>query len=177
MNKYCFLCGRNWSFNYFDGLHVSGDLGASLSSRRPGFNPRLVHVRFVGDEVTLGQVFLPVLRFSPVIIIPSILHTNFRLLLLLQGRRGKAWKASKKQRSFVNRGPLDGKVLPLFFSRFRQRAKHGALKKWNNGCPDSQEMERRVCVISFVFLSYRHRFLHFPLSLRQSSGNFQVTSS
>jgi len=64
--------------------------------------------------VTLGQVFLPVLRVSPVIIIPAMLQTHFYLLLLLQGQRGKAWQTSKKQRSFVNRGPLDRKVLSLF---------------------------------------------------------------
>jgi hypothetical protein len=37
-------------------------LVAGLSPRRPG----LIHVRFVVDKVALGQVFLRVLRFSPV---------------------------------------------------------------------------------------------------------------
>jgi hypothetical protein len=37
--------------------------GAGLSPRRPVFDTRSVHVRFVVDEVALGQIFLPVLRF------------------------------------------------------------------------------------------------------------------
>jgi len=45
-------------------------LVAGLSPRRPGFAPGSVHVGFVVDKVALGQVFLRVLRFSPVSIIP-----------------------------------------------------------------------------------------------------------
>jgi branched-subunit amino acid transport protein len=41
-------------------------LVAGLSPRRPGFAARSVHVGFVVDKVALGQVFLRVLRFSPV---------------------------------------------------------------------------------------------------------------
>jgi hypothetical protein len=33
-----------------------------------------VHIGFVVDEVALGQVFLQVLRLSPVIFIPPVLH-------------------------------------------------------------------------------------------------------
>jgi hypothetical protein len=43
---------------------------ADLSPRRPGFMPMSVHVRFVMDKVSLGQVFLLVLRCFPVTIIP-----------------------------------------------------------------------------------------------------------
>jgi hypothetical protein len=39
-----------------------------LSTRRPGFELGSVRVGFVVDKVTLGQVFLQVVRFSPVII-------------------------------------------------------------------------------------------------------------
>jgi hypothetical protein len=49
-------------------------LAAGLPPRRPGFDPGLVHVRFVVDKVALGQVFLRVLRFSPVNFIPPMLH-------------------------------------------------------------------------------------------------------
>jgi hypothetical protein len=41
-------------------------LVACLPPRRPGFDPGSVHVGFVVDKVALGQVFLRVLRFSPV---------------------------------------------------------------------------------------------------------------
>jgi hypothetical protein len=40
------------------------------SPRGPGFAPGSIHVRFMVDKVALGQVFLWVLRFSPVDIIP-----------------------------------------------------------------------------------------------------------
>jgi hypothetical protein len=41
-------------------------LVAGLSPRRPVFAPGSIHVEFVVDKVALGQVFLRVLRFSPV---------------------------------------------------------------------------------------------------------------
>ena len=49
-------------------------LVACLPQRRPGFDPGSVHVGFVVDKVALGQVFPRVLRFSPVIFIPPVLH-------------------------------------------------------------------------------------------------------
>jgi hypothetical protein len=48
-------------------------LVAGLSPRRSGFAPGSINVGFVVDKVALGQVFLRVLRFSPVNIIPSSL--------------------------------------------------------------------------------------------------------
>jgi hypothetical protein len=45
-------------------------LVSGLSPQRPMFVPRSLHVRFVVDRVALGQVFLQVFWFSPVIIIP-----------------------------------------------------------------------------------------------------------
>jgi hypothetical protein len=39
-------------------------LAAGLPPRRPGFDPRSVHVGFVADKVALGQVFSRILRFS-----------------------------------------------------------------------------------------------------------------
>jgi hypothetical protein len=46
---------------------------AGLSPRRSRFAPGSIHVRFVVDKVALGQVFLGVLRFYPVSIIPPSL--------------------------------------------------------------------------------------------------------
>jgi hypothetical protein len=45
-------------------------LVASLSPQRPRFIPGSVNVGFVVDKVALGEVFLRVLRFFPVHIIP-----------------------------------------------------------------------------------------------------------
>jgi hypothetical protein len=45
-------------------------LVASLSPRRPGIAHRSVHVGCMVDRVALGQVFLQVLRFFPVSIVP-----------------------------------------------------------------------------------------------------------
>jgi hypothetical protein len=53
-------------------------LVASLAPRRPGFDLKSVHVRLV-DKVALGHVFLGLLRFSLVSIIPSMLHTHLHL--------------------------------------------------------------------------------------------------
>jgi hypothetical protein len=52
------------------------ELAVSILSKRPLFGPRSVHGSFVVDRVTPGQVFLPVLQFSPVSIIPPTLHTH-----------------------------------------------------------------------------------------------------
>ena len=54
-------------------------LHGGLSRRKTVFDPEQVHVRPVVDEVELGQVFLPGLRFSPVNIIPTMLHSNINL--------------------------------------------------------------------------------------------------
>jgi hypothetical protein len=73
-------------------------LVAGLSPRKPGLDPGLVHVRFVVDKVTLGHVFLRLLRFSPVSIIPPLLRTLFIYTLLLsEGQTGEAWERSEKQ--------------------------------------------------------------------------------
>jgi hypothetical protein len=55
-----------------------------LSAQWPGFDLKAVHVRFVVDKVALGQVFLPVLRFSLVIIIPHC----FVFIFFLSGQMG-----------------------------------------------------------------------------------------
>jgi hypothetical protein len=89
-------------------------LVAGISSRRPDFDPRSVHVRFVVDKVALGQVFFRVLRFFPCVSFHQCSILTIYTLLLL-GQTGEAWKASKKQCSFGNRGPLDRKEVSLLF--------------------------------------------------------------
>jgi hypothetical protein len=52
---------------------------AVLSPRKSVLEPMSDHVRFVVNKVTLGQVFLWGLRFSPVTTIPPMLRTHLRL--------------------------------------------------------------------------------------------------
>jgi hypothetical protein len=52
-----------------------------FSQRRLGFSPRVVCMGFVGDKTVLGQIFLRVLRFSPVNIIPPLLHIHSCIIL------------------------------------------------------------------------------------------------
>jgi hypothetical protein len=49
---------------------------ARISPRRPGFAPRAVHMGFVVDKAALRQVFLRVLRFSPVNTIPPLIDIH-----------------------------------------------------------------------------------------------------
>jgi hypothetical protein len=56
------------------------------SPRRPDFDPRPVHMRLVVDNVALERYFLQVFRFSPVSIIPPMLHTNLHLHVAPIGR-------------------------------------------------------------------------------------------
>jgi hypothetical protein len=63
-----------------------------------GFDPRPVHVRSVVDKVTLGQVFLQVLRFHPVSIIQPMLHTHLHLYVA-HTRRDKSAKPGNLPKS------------------------------------------------------------------------------
>jgi branched-subunit amino acid transport protein len=59
---------------------------AQAVRRRPltveaGFVPGSIHVEFLVDKVALGQVFLRVLRFSPV----NIIHSTIALQLVSSG--------------------------------------------------------------------------------------------
>ena len=61
-----------------------------LSPRRSGFDPGSVHVRLVVEDVALEQNFLRVLRFSPVSIIPNMVHTHLCLQQILpEGQTGR----------------------------------------------------------------------------------------
>jgi hypothetical protein len=56
-----------------------GHIAAGLSPWRAKFNLIPVHVGFVMDKVVLEQIFLWVLWYNPVIVIPSVLciHVSF----------------------------------------------------------------------------------------------------
>ena len=51
-------------------------MDGSLSSGRPGFQPKSDNARFLVDKVALERVSLPVFQFSPVNIIPPMLNTH-----------------------------------------------------------------------------------------------------
>jgi len=84
--------------NYFGFQTVRwvGQLIAGLSQRGFGLDPKSVDVGCVADKVAMGQVFLPVLCFFLVIIIPlcfflviiipSMLHTHLYLNNILIGK-------------------------------------------------------------------------------------------
>lgn len=50
-----------------------------LSPERVGFDPELVFLTFVVDEVALERVFLRVLQFSPISVIRRMLRTRLHL--------------------------------------------------------------------------------------------------
>jgi hypothetical protein len=53
-----------------------GSYDTSISPQRPGFNPKLVCVGFLVEKVALGQVFILVLLFFSVSIIPAVLYPH-----------------------------------------------------------------------------------------------------
>jgi len=62
-----------------------------------------VSLTFVVDRVALGQVFMPVLRFSPVSIVPPMLHTQLHpACCSYQHKQTKPGNLSKQQCSFGN---------------------------------------------------------------------------
>ena len=63
---------------------------AGLWPRRPGFDLRSVHVRFMVGEVVLAQVILRVFRLCPVRIMTSTFRTHASLYIVLIGRTSGA---------------------------------------------------------------------------------------
>jgi len=55
-------------------------LGTHLSLQRYGYDSRPVHMGFVVELVENGEVFLQILWFSPVSIIPPLLNTHISLI-------------------------------------------------------------------------------------------------
>ena len=90
--NFCVLFGL---LSFFNGCAVGRAVFAGLSARAPEFDPRLANVVFVVDRVALGQIFLPVLRFSPVTIIAAFLHTHLYLdVAFIRRTNGEAWEPS-----------------------------------------------------------------------------------
>jgi hypothetical protein len=74
---------KNMVFSYktfFEAVPYLRRLFAVFSLRRPGFAPRPVYFGFMLDKMTLRQVFLRILRFFPVRIIPPLFHIHSYIL-------------------------------------------------------------------------------------------------
>ena len=52
------------------------------------------HVKFVMGEVSVRHVFLQVLLFSPISVMPPAPHTHFHLAVVLTRTGGEAWEPS-----------------------------------------------------------------------------------
>ena len=63
-------------------LHGSGSYLPTSRPKGSGFNPVPTHVRFVVDEMALGQGFLQELRVFLVGTIPKMLQTHLLLILI-----------------------------------------------------------------------------------------------
>jgi hypothetical protein len=91
-------------------------LVAGLSSPRPGFYSRPDLARFLVNKVALGEVFLRVLRISPVSITPPMLLSHLHLNTYEKDKRttpGKLQGCSLKDRE-----ALGGKIRPHCFTVF-----------------------------------------------------------
>ena len=72
-------------------------------------------------KVALGQVFVEVLLFSPVSIMPPMLHTDPHLHIVLTSRtNGRSLETSPKTTLFGNRGAPDRKGISSFFPGFKK---------------------------------------------------------
>ena len=70
---------------------------SGFGPRRTGFNVKSVNVRFMTDEVTTRQVLLRMLHFSPVSIIPPLLHSHLHLhVALTKGSKERSLGTSRK---------------------------------------------------------------------------------
>jgi hypothetical protein len=74
-NRYFYLFAAKWQ-HIVTAVPRLRRLVAQFSYRRPWFNPRKVHVKFSVHTVTQTRPFLHEIQFSPVSIIPPLLHTN-----------------------------------------------------------------------------------------------------
>jgi len=91
--------------------------------RRSGFDPGLVDVCLVLDKVALRHVFQPLLRFSPVSIIPPMLYIHLHLHNTVSERQaGDAWEPSKSFLCLWGGGAIRRALGREVLSHFRGRA-------------------------------------------------------
>ena len=109
-----------WSFTWTNCVQAMpwfGKLLDGFSPRRHGSSIPNEPMRFSVDKVTLGQVFLWVLQFSPLYIIPTLLSTH----LYLHGSRTRRTNGlnpanfpKKKKSALSEIGSIDYKIMSLF---------------------------------------------------------------
>jgi len=68
-----------WATRFERVVERLKQLFAGISRRGPDFDPTSVHVRFLVNNMALGQVFLRIIRVSHVDIIPRMLHAHLNL--------------------------------------------------------------------------------------------------
>jgi hypothetical protein len=88
--------GEQWTEKYFSRKNSACH---ALSSQRPGFDPDPVHVRFVVDNSTPGQVLLRALLFTTGGAIPSMVHTRVSLNVTLLRMANRRSVGNYKQRN------------------------------------------------------------------------------
>ena len=76
-------------------------------------------VIYGGKSNNRREIFFGVLRFYPVSIIPSFLHTRHRLFHFQEGRKDEAWKPSKKRRYFGRRRASSRSILLRIVARLQ----------------------------------------------------------
>jgi len=74
------------------------------------FDPRPMHVGFLLDKVALGQVFLPVHGFSPVIVVPSVLRGHLYVITLIGRTSGR------RLGTLGEKGLFSGRILLIYFT-------------------------------------------------------------
>jgi len=111
----CLLRGTDWVFTCINfwlriGLAWLRQVVTGLSPQKTGFHPRSVRVRFAVYTGALGQVFVCVLRFPPVSVIPPLLHTCPSTSTTSR-TPGDAWQPPKSQCCMGDGRSVVGKVL------------------------------------------------------------------
>ena len=114
-DRQCSLCGTNWK------LHIRTFFRRSVTGlwqRRHEFNPKSVRMGFVVDKVALWEGFFPVLWFSPLSIIPPMLHTHLSLntpCAFIRRTSGRSLGSFKKAMFFRTSRSIKRKIIFNFF--------------------------------------------------------------
>jgi hypothetical protein len=95
-------------------------LVAGLSPRRRGFDPSSFRVRFVVEKMTLGWVLSKKPQFSPVSVIPPMLHIHHHLHVPLTRRtNGRSLRTFQKEMLFRKSGSKRWRNTCFFSSLFK----------------------------------------------------------